>query len=280
MKLDDILADPLARPIAGASMAGRRAVIAGGGISGEFGSIGFATAWLLAREGARVVILDRDADAAARSVAAIESEGGWAAAVVGDISDDADCDRAVREAVGLLGGLDAVVTTVGRGDIDGILDVDRNLWDQIIAVNLTSAWQLIRSASPYFDSGGTIVTTSSGAAGARGPGMPYSVAKAALEQLTVGAAATLAPRGIRVNAIRVGTIWSTFASRAFSPDLRALRSESVALHTEGTVWDIAQAALFLSGDRSRWISGQVLAVDGGGPTPPPPGHREATEQAR
>jgi NAD(P)-dependent dehydrogenase (short-subunit alcohol dehydrogenase family) len=110
--------------------------------------------------------------------------------------------------------------------------------------------------------------------------MPYSVAKAALEQLTVGAAATLAPRGVRVNAIRVGTIWSTFASRAFSPELRTLRSDAVALKTEGNVWDIAQAALFLSGDRARWISGQVLAVDGGGPTPPPPGHREASEQNR
>ncbi len=277
MNLDGILDDPLARPVPGKSMAGRRAVVAGGGLSGEFGSIGFATAWLLAREGARVVILDRDAGAAQRSVSAITSEGGWAQAVVGDISDDTDCIRAVRDAADALGGLDAVVTTVGRGDIDGILDVDRDLWDQIISVNLTSAWQLIRSATPLFDSAGTIVTTSSGAAGSRGPGMPYSVAKAALEQLTVGAAATLAPQGIRVNAIRVGTIWSTFASRAFSSDLRARRSESVALRTEGNVWDIAQAVLFLSGDRSRWISGQVLAVDGGGPTPAPPGHREAAE---
>jgi NAD(P)-dependent dehydrogenase (short-subunit alcohol dehydrogenase family) len=95
--------------------------------------------------------------------------------------------------------------------------------------------------------------------------MPYSIAKAGLEQLTVGAAATLAPQGIRVNAVRVGTIWSTFASQVFDETQRASRSQNVALQMEGNVWDIAAAALFLSGDRSRWISGQILSVDGGGP---------------
>jgi NAD(P)-dependent dehydrogenase (short-subunit alcohol dehydrogenase family) len=275
----DVLADALAQPAA-QSMAGRTALVAGGGLAGPHGSIGFSIAWLFAREGARVVIADRDADAAARAVELITEAGGEAASVSGDLASDEDCRRMVTEAHAIYGVLDAVATTIGRGDIDGILDVDRQTWDQIIEVNLTAAWQLIRHAAPLLPAGSSIVTTSSGAAQSRGPGLPYSIAKAALEQLTIGAAATLAPQGIRVNAVRVGTIWSTFAARSFSQEIRAERRDAVALRTEGTVWDIAAAAVFLSGDRARWISGQVLAVDGGGPTPAPPGHVAARAEEK
>lgn len=274
MSDDDILGDLLARP-ATASLAGRTALVAGGGLAGPDGSIGFSTSWLLAREGARVIIADRDPTAAARAVDLIVAEGGIASAVIGDVVDDDACRTLVHEAHARHGVLDAVVTTVGRGDLEGILEVDRTEWDAVLGVNLTSAWQLIRHVSPLLPRGATIVTTSSGAAAARGPATPYGVAKAALEQLTIGTAATLAPRGVRVNAVRVGTIWSSFAARAFSSDVREARRELVALRTEGNVWDIASAATFLSGDRSRWITGQVLTVDGGGPTPAPPGHRQA-----
>lgn len=254
-------------------MAGRTALIVGGGLSGEHGSIGFASAWMMFRDGARVVVADRDEAAAARTVDLIREHGGEADMVVGDVLSSTDsCRQILRDALDVAGTIDAVVTTVGRGDLDGILDVQRDLWDEILEVNLTSAWQLIQAAAEILPRGSSIVTTSSGAAAGRGPGTPYAVAKAGLEQLTIGAAASLAPKGIRVNAVRVGTIWSTFASRAFDEQLRALRSSSVALRQEGDVWDIAAAISFLSGERARWITGQVLAVDGGGPTPAPPGH--------
>lgn len=265
------LEDALARP--GLPNAGRTALVVGGGLSGVHGSIGFATAWTLAREGARVIIADRDAAAGERARDLILAEGGTAEVVLGDVVDEGGCIDLVTRAADVFGGFDAVVTTVGRGDLDGILEVDRAGWDSMLAVNLTAAWQLIKHASAAMADGGSIVTTSSGAAAGRGPGTPYNVAKAGLEQLTIGAAATLAPRGIRVNAVRVGTIWSTFASRAFDETVRRERARSVALRTEGGVWDIAAAIAFLTGDRARWITGQVLAVDGGGPTPAPPGHR-------
>lgn len=264
------LADGLARPAAAA--ANRTVLVVGGGLSGVHGSIGFASAFSIARDGARIVIADRDPVAAEHARELIEREGGEARVVIGDVCDDASCASLVAAAHGAYGVLDGVVTTVGRGDLEGILEVDRDGWDGMLEVNLTSVWQLIRHVAPLLGSGSSIVTTSSGAAGSRGPGTPYNVAKAALEQLTVGAAATLAPRGIRVNAVRVGTIWSTFASRAFDEELRRQRAETVALRTEGNVWDIGQAIAFLTGERARWITGQVLAVDGGGPTPAPPGH--------
>ncbi len=271
------LRDPLARPAE--PSAGRTALVVGGGLSGVHGSIGFATSWTLAREGARVIIADRDPAAAEYARALIVEEGGEASVVVGDVLTDEGCARLVSDAAEVYGGFDAVVTTVGRGDLEGILDVDRSGWDAMIEVNLTSAWQLIRHASAAMTKGGSIVTTSSGAAGSRGPATPYNVAKAALEQLTIGAAATLASRSIRVNAVRVGTIWSTFASRAFDEELRRRRVLQVPLQTEGTVWDIAAAIAFLTGDRARWITGQVLAVDGGGPILVPSGHRSSEEDA-
>lgn len=256
--------DYLARPDP-LSMRGRTALVAGGGLSGNAGSIGFSVSWLYAMNGARVAVFDRDKDAAQATVDLIMAEGGEAFSIAGDASQDDDCRRAVYETLEYYGTLDALATTIGRGDVEGIFDVERQQWDDIITLNLTTSWQLMRHAAPLMPRGSTIVTTSSGAATSRGPGMPYSIAKAGLEQLTVGAASTLAPQGIRVNAVRVGTIWSTFASHVFDEAQRAARSENVALQTEGNVWDIASAALFLSGDRSRWISGQILSVDGGGP---------------
>ncbi|MEF2978564.1 SDR family NAD(P)-dependent oxidoreductase [Subtercola sp. YIM 133946] len=256
--------DDLARADA-LSMRGRTALVAGGGLSGQAGSVGFSISWLYATNGARVAVFDRDPAAARATVDLIHAEGGEAFAVSGDASNDADCARAVAETLERYGTLDALATTIGRGDVEGIFDVEREQWDQILELNLTTAWQLMRHAYPVMPPGSTVVTTSSGAAASRGPGMPYAVAKAGLEQLTVGAAATLAPNGIRVNAVRVGVIWSTFAARVFSEEDRAVRAAATALKTEGTVWDIAQAALFLSSDRARWITGQVLTVDGGGP---------------
>lgn len=260
------------------SMQGRTAMVVGGGLSGEHGSVGFATAWSFAQEGARVVIVDRDAEAAERARSLIAETGQDVAVVIGDVLDDNACAKLVFDAVGVWGTIDAMMTTVASGDMDGVFEVDRVGWDRMLSINLTSAWQLMRHLEPMLPRGASIVTTSSGAAGARGPGTPYAVSKAALEQLTIGAAATLAPRGIRVNAIRVGTIWSTFASRSFSEDARAMRSQQVAMRTEGNVWDIAAAATFLSGNRARWITGQLLSVDGGGPTPHTPGWAEAESE--
>jgi NAD(P)-dependent dehydrogenase (short-subunit alcohol dehydrogenase family) len=262
--IPDTLGDYLARPH-DQSMRGRTALVAGGGLSGSAGSIGFSISWLYAMNGAKVAVFDRDKDAAQATVDLIVSEGGEAFSIAGDASQDDDCRRAVSDTVDRYGALDALATTIGRGDVEGIFDVERQQWDDILTLNLTTAWQLIRHAAPVMPAGSSIVTTSSGAATSRGPGMPYAVAKAGLEQLTIGAAATLAPQGVRVNAVRVGTIWSTFAAQVFDEHQRTARANNVAMHTEGNVWDIASAALFLSGDRARWITGQVLTVDGGGP---------------
>src|SRR5690606_4431429 len=131
-------------------------------------------------------------------------------------------------------------------------------------LNLKQAWYLMRHAQKHMSAGGSIVTISSGAADGRGPGLPYSIAKTALEKLTTGAAATLAPRQIRVNCVRVGMIWGAFAAKGMTQEQREIRRDNVAMGVEGNNWDIASAALFFSTDAARWVSGQVLYVDGGG----------------
>ena len=257
------LEDPLAR-LMPRTMEGRSALVAGGGLGGEAGSIGFSTSWLFAQHGARVAVLDRDLEAAQQTVAEIEEAGGEAFAIVGDLTKEEDCSRAVDETLDQFGSIDVLANSVARADQEGSFEISPERWDEIMNVNLKTAWQLMRHVAPAMNSGGSIVNISSAGAQSRGPSMPYGIAKAGLEQLSIGAASTFAPSGVRVNCVRVGAIWSAFAARSMSEELRELRCQNVALQTEGNVWDIASAVLFLSSDRARWVTGQVLSVDGGG----------------
>lgn len=243
---------------------GKVALVAGGGLSGPEGNVGFAMAWLFARNGAKVAVLDRDDTAGRRTVDAIRGAGGEAEAFTVDLTDDAGVAAAVGRAHDRFGRLDTVADSIGGGGAVDIFDAEAADWQASMDLNLTSAWLLMRHVQRYLTRGGSIVTVSSSAAEGRGPGMPYSIAKTALEKLSTGAAGSLAPRGIRVNCVRVGMIWGAFAARGMTEEQRELRRRNVAMQTEGNAWDIAAAALFLSTDQARWITGQVLPVDGGG----------------
>jgi len=258
--------DPLAT--AGAPwLPGRVALIAGGGLSGPLGGIGFALSWLCARHGASVAVLDRDPAAGRRTVDAIRDAGGEAEFFEVDVTDDASVQRAVDAAAERFGRFDVVADSIGGGGIEPMFDATPEQFERGMMLNFTAVWHVLRHAQRHMDRGGAIVTVSSGAAEGRGPGMAYSFAKTALEKLTTGAAASLAPRGIRVNCVRVGMIWGAFAARGMTEEQRELRRSNVALGTEGNNWDIAHAAFFLLTEQARWISGQIVGVDGGGFAP-------------
>jgi NAD(P)-dependent dehydrogenase (short-subunit alcohol dehydrogenase family) len=266
--------DPLADPFADAGpgwMAGRTALVTGGGQNGELPGVGYATAVVLAGHGARVAVVDRDLAAAQRTVERIEKAGGQAHAVAADVTDDDECGRAVAATVERFGALDALMNNVAVGDRAGLFEVSPERFDELMTINLKSAWLVTRHAVPVMPEGSAIVNVSSVGARARGPGMVYTVAKAALESLTEGAAATLGGQRIRVNTVQVGAIWGAFAARNMSEEMREKRRQGIGLGTEGTSWDIAHAALFLLSDRARWVSGHTLTVEGGPPRRFPPG---------
>jgi len=264
---DQDWAPPIDDPLATGGppwLEGKVAVVAGGGMSGPLANVGFALCWLYHRSGATVAVLDRDAEAGRRTVEAIENDGGRAATFDVDITDDASVAAAVAQVMERFGRIDVAGTTIGGMGAKPVFDVTVEEWDTVLDLNTKSAWLLMKHVQQHLTRGAAMVTVSSSATEGRGPAMPYTIAKTALEKLTVGAASSLAPRGIRVNGVRVGMIWGAFASRGMDEEMRELRRSNVALQTEGNPWDIASAAFFLTTEPSRWVSGQILAVDGGG----------------
>ena len=250
-------------PLSAEWMTGRTALVTGGGgRDGGPGTIGWAVSRLFARHGARVAVLDRDPIAAARTVDQIQASGGTAIPVIADVTRDDECARAVTEAREALGDLDTLVNNVAAWSPAELFDVEPERFDELIGLNLKAAWLMTRHAVAVMPDGGVIVNISSVAA--RRAGTVYGLGKAALESMTGGAAYLLGERGIRINAVELGALWTAGVAENLPAEAREPRRKMTALGTEGDCWDAAAAVLFLASDQARWISGQVLAVDGGG----------------
>ena len=266
-------------PLGAEWMRGRAALVTGGGgRDGGPGTVGWAISRLLARHGASVAVLDRDPVAAQRTVSQIERAGGRATAVIADVFNDEECARAVAEARDALGGLDTLVNNVAAWSPAELFDAEPAQFDELITANLKTAWQMTRHAADVMTAGGAIVNITSVAA--RRAGTIYGLGKAALEAMTGGAAPLLAERGIRINAVELGALWTAGVAANLPEEAREPRRRMSALQTEGDCWDAAAAVLFLASDQARWISGQVLTVDGGGPPRAPyPGVNRAPATA-
>jgi len=196
-------------------------------------------------------------------VSQITRAGGRAAPIIADVSVDEECARAITEAQERLGGLDALVNNVAAWSPAELFDLEPDQFDHLISANLNTAWQMTRHAIAVMPAGGAIVNIASVAA--RRAGTVYGLGKAALESLTAGAAPLLGERGIRINAVELGALWTAGVAENLPAEAREPRRKMSALQTEGDCWDAAAAVLFLASDQARWISGQVLSVDGGGP---------------
>jgi NAD(P)-dependent dehydrogenase (short-subunit alcohol dehydrogenase family) len=267
-------------PLTAEWMAGRTALVTGGGgREGGPGTVGWAVSRLLARHGARVAVLDREPEAAARTVDQIERAGGVAVAIIADVTRDDECARAVAEARHAVGSLDTLVNNVAAWSASELFDVEPDRFEELIDLNLRTAWLMTRNALAVMEEGSAIVNIASVAA--RRAGTIYGLAKASLEAMTGGAAYLLGERGIRANAVELGALWTAGVADNLPAEAREPRRQMVALQTEGDCWDAAWAVLFLASDQARWISGQVLTVDGGGQARQPyPGVTRQTAGAR
>ena len=256
-------------------LAGKVAIVVGAGQTpGDTIGNGRATALLFAREGARVIAVDRRLDSAAETVEQISKQGGSATAFEADATREADCAAFVRAAMDAHGRVDILHNNVGIGGGDaGPAHVTEDAWDEILAVNLKSVVFPCKHALPVMreQRSGSIVNISSVAAVCSTGIVAYKTSKAGINAYTQSLAIGNAKYGIRANVIMPGLMNTPMAIEGIvaargvpKEDLIRLRDAAVPLRARmGSAWDVAYAALFLASDEAAFVTGALLPVDGG-----------------
>lgn len=220
---------------------------------------GRAIAVAAAREGARLVLADRDEPSVEATAALVREEGGDAAVVVGDVTDEAACAAMVAAAEGVTG----VVCNVGIGRGRGLAHTTAEDWDAAFAVNLRAHFLIAQAAVPVLPEGGSIVFVGSVAGLQPGSRIPaYDASKAGLIGLNRHVALEAARRGVRGNVLAPGLI-DTPLGRLASAGRPGRAATPVPLGRQGTAWEVAAAAVFLLSTESSYVTGQTLVVDGG-----------------
>lgn len=250
-------------------------MVTGAGSVGPGWGNGRATATLLAREGASVVVVDRDLASTEETVAAIEAEGGRCSVFRADVTDPQDVAGIVAHALERFSRIDILHNNVGGSIPGGPEQMTVEDFRAQIDLNLTSVFLCCKAVLPVMRQQGSGVIVNVGSIGGLGhlghDHVGYSASKAGLVQFGRQIAVQYGPHGIRCNTIIPGMIdapllahrVSKLAGRGSLEDLHAQARERVPLGRRGDAWDVAQAALFLVSDESRYITGTELLVDGG-----------------
>ena len=254
---------------------GKVAIVTGAGQApGDTIGNGRATAILFAREGARVLLVDRRRESADETRGMIEKEGGTAVSHAADVTDEEEVRGIVAACVGAFGRVDILQNNVGVGRGDSqVTRMERSTWDNILQTNLTSMFLTCKHVIPVMrEQGSGVITNISSVASIAATGLAaYKVSKAGVNALTQQLALANARHGIRVNAILPGlmdtpmAVAGTAAARgADIEQVRAQRNAMVPLKGQmGTGWDTAYASLFLASEEAKFITGVLLPVDGG-----------------
>ena len=270
----------------GSRLQGQVAIVTGAGSRSPDIGNGRAAAILMARQGARVLLLDAMREAALETERMIAAGGGIAHALEADVTRPADCRAAVQTAVEMWGSVDILVNNVGIGGPPGnAVDVDLEGWEHALRVNVTSMMLMAKHAIPEMRKrgGGAIVNIASVAGLVGGhPSLLYPTSKGAVVNMTRAMATHHGAEGIRVNCVCPGMVYTPMvSSRGMTPEMREARRLRSLLQTEGTGWDVGNAVLYLASPEARWVTGVILPVDAGAtagagrlaPIPPSDGKR-------
>ncbi|MBL7495195.1 SDR family oxidoreductase [Frankia sp. CNm7] len=248
---------------------GKVAIVTGAGSTpGPGVGTGKASAVVLAREGASVLLVDLYAERAEETRKVIEAEGGKAEVFAGDCTKAAACEAMVKAAVDAFGTVDILVNNIGLASVGTVVDITEEAWDRALDINLRTMFLACKYSIPVMaaQGAGSIVNISS-ISGLRGDGtIAYSAAKGAMLAMTVEMAYAHGREGVRVNAIAPGHIVTPMVLSIpgqSSEYVDTLRKEAGLLGTEGTGWDVAAAVAFLASDDARWVTGVTLPVDSG-----------------
>ncbi|CAE6788329.1 SDR family oxidoreductase [Paraburkholderia aspalathi] len=275
----------LVEPRSGRKLEGRHVVLFGAGTANDIGKgwslrqesdhvygVGKATALVYARHGAVVTCVDIDLEAASATAELIRSEGGRACAIACNATRSHEVKEAIERSLAYHGRIDVLHNNIGIAKMGGPVECPEEIFDEVIAVNLKSVFLTCKWVLPVMEKqgSGAIVNISSFAATRfTVPWIGYAASKGGVNAMTMGIAAQYAPKGIRCNAIAPGLLSTPMVQSAHKDnhdglaDMMRTRDESVPMGWQGEGWDVGEAAAFLASDEARFVTGQVLVVDGG-----------------
>ncbi|MDY6827930.1 MAG: SDR family oxidoreductase [Pseudomonadota bacterium] len=244
-------------------LAGQKVLITGGD-----SGIGRAVAVLFAREGADIAIVylpEEQADADETRMA-VEQYGRSCLCIAGDVSDENFCRQAVARVVETLGGLDVLINNAAfQNHVEAIEKLTAEQWDRTFRTNIYGYFWMVKAAVPHLPEGGAIIQTGSKTGLEGSPGLlDYSATKGAIHAFTKSLAAHLVDRGIRVNCVAPGPVWTPLNPAERSAEQTRTFGEKTAYGRPAQPWEIAPTYVFLANNsESAYITGEVIACLGG-----------------
>ena len=249
--------------VGNARLEGRAAVI-----TGADSGIGRAVAIAFAREGADVLISClSEEDDAQETARLVEAAGRRAVVVMGDLADPAHCRSVVAQAVEAFGRLDVLVNNAAfQRTYESLEEIPDDEWDRTFQVNVTAMFHLCKAALPHMKPGASIINTSSVNSDMPSPSLlAYAASKAAIANFTAGLAQMLGERGIRVNSVAPGPIWTPLIPSTMPPEKVESFGKSTPLGRPGQPAEVAPVYVLLASDQGSYMSGARVAVTGGRP---------------
>jgi NAD(P)-dependent dehydrogenase (short-subunit alcohol dehydrogenase family) len=237
-------------------------------ITGADSGIGRAVAIAFAREGADVLVSYLDEDDDARETAKwIEQAGRRAVLVPGDLTDPAHCRRVVERAVQEFGRIDVLVANAAyQMTYESLEEIPDEDWDRTLATNLSSFFHLSKAAVPHMPAGASIIGSSSVNSDSPNPTLlPYAMTKAGIANMCASLAQLLGPRGIRVNSVAPGPVWTPLIPSTMPPEKVANFGTNTPLGRPGQPAELAPVSVLLASDEASYVSGARVAVTGGRP---------------